>query len=390
LGHSSLILRPYGLVISGHLELGLELVLHEGVIQEIRPHTGIPEPYVVSPAFVNAHSHLEYRGLLGVIQEVEYWPWIREITRLKSLQSAEDVRRDCLLAAEENRHAGVGFVAEHSDRPYAGEAMQAAGLEGTIFQEIITFFERESREEKLQSVDQKAFLNEQAFGKPVLRALHAYYTVDRETLEEFGSSSQPVSIHVAETDDENLFTREGKGRIADFYASNGVPFEPLGLSAVEALGQLGLLRSGVQFVHCCALSEGDIDLLSRSRVTVAHCPRSNQRLKCPPAPIRELLDAGVAVGLGLDSAASSGPIDMFAEMRAALSVSLSRGRAVSPEEVWSMATTVGSVSLEPFGCPQGWDIEPGSFVPLIKIHVEDAFCVEDLIEAAQPEHVEWV
>ena len=326
----------------------------------------------------------------GVIQEPEYWPWIKELTRLKQGQPDGDVRRDCLLAAEENRRTGVAFAAEHSDRPFAGEAMRSAGLDGAIFQEIITFFERENREGKLQLVDQKAHLNEQALGKPVFRALHAYYTVDRGTLEDYGSSDRPVSIHVAETEEESLFTREGTGRIADFYGANNVTFEPTGLSVVESLGQLGLLRKGVQFVHCCALSEEDLDILSRSRVTVAHCPRSNQRLKCPPAPVRELLDAGVAVGFGLDSAASSGPIDMFAEMRAAQEVSLSRGRAVSPEEVWRMAASMGASALESYGCPQKWDVEPGSFVPLIKLHVENAFCVEDLIEASRPELVEWV
>lgn len=385
MGNPPLILRPYGVVISGHLELGLELVLHEGVIQEVRPHTGIPEPYVVSPAFVNAHSHLEYRGLQGVIQEAEYWPWIREITRLKSLQSTEDVRRDCLMAAEENRRTGVGFVAEHSDRPFAGEAMRKAGLDGVIFQEIITFFEQESREEKLAEIDKRAAINATEF-----RALHAYYTVDRETLTEYSGSVKPMSIHAAETDDENQFTREGKGRIAEFYASNKVPFEPTGLSVVESLGQLGFLRSGVQFVHCCALDESDLKAMSGSGVTVAHCPRSNLRLSCPASPVREMLDAGLAVGLGLDSAASSGPIDMFAEMRAAVAVSLSRGRVVSPEEVWRMATSGGAESLEAFECPQGWDIQPGSFVPLIKIHVRDAFCVEDLIEVGQPHMLEWV
>ncbi|MBC8063981.1 MAG: hypothetical protein H7Y17_04070, partial [Chlorobia bacterium] len=75
-----MIVRPYGIVQSGSLQLGLEILLHGNQITEVRPHTGIPENFVVSPAFVNAHSHLEYRGMQGKLKSEEYWSWIREIT----------------------------------------------------------------------------------------------------------------------------------------------------------------------------------------------------------------------------------------------------------------------------------------------------------------------
>src|SRR4051794_25150175 len=99
------LLRPYGLVIDGRLELGLELLLADGVIQEVRPHTGIPDSFVVSAAFVNAHSHLEYRGLQGKLDAEEYWPWIHQITMAKQGQSLDEVRDDARLAAAENRQS---------------------------------------------------------------------------------------------------------------------------------------------------------------------------------------------------------------------------------------------------------------------------------------------
>lgn len=135
----------------------------------------------------------------------------------------------------------------------------------------------------------------------------------------------------------------------------------------------GLASPGAQFVHCCAASQDDLMILARQGVRVAHCPRSNVALGCPAAPIREMLDLGIEVGLGLDSAASSGPIDMFQEMRCALEVSCHRGKPLTAREVWRMATSASSI-LE---------------APLVKLHVPLSNSIEEVLEVATPNQVEW-
>jgi 5-methylthioadenosine/S-adenosylhomocysteine deaminase len=379
-----LIERPVGVVIDGHLQLGLELVISDGVIAEIRPHTGLPEPYILSAAFVNTHSHLEYRGMEGQFHSEDYFDWIREITVAKVGQSPEQVREDCLLAAKENFATGVRRIGEHSDRPFAAEALSSVGIDGIIFQELITFFEQADAATKIDQVQSLAALQRETFGGAVALALHTAYTVDRETLAFFGGREGTFSIHVAESRYENEFFRSGTGPIADFYSRNGVPFVVTGGSVVELLRDLGLVRPSVQFVHCCDLSSSDIEILASGSVPVAHCPRSNVRLKCPPAPVREMLDAGLKVGLGMDSAASSGPIDMFAEMRSALEVSAHRGRPLLPEEVWRMATVMGDASLPLSVDRPKWDIYVGSRTPLIKMALPGAQSVEDLIAKGEP------
>lgn len=383
-----MIVRPYGVVLGGVLELGVELVLAGGKVLEIRPHTGLPEPYVVSPAFVNAHSHFEYLGLEGQVEGESYWPWIRELTRMKAGQSEEDVRADSMRAAELNRATGVAFVAEHSDRPFSGPAMAAQQLDGVIFQEVITLREHADPMAKLADVAQRAEQSSRASGRAAFPSPHAYFTVSELALRALGAAGNPMSIHIAETEHESNFTRGAAGPIAEFYQAMDLPCVPTGKSVVGSLADLGCVRPGVQFVHCCALEEGDLAAMSDAGVTVAHCPRSNERLQCPKAPVREMLDAGVEVGLGLDSAASSGRIDLFAEMREALAVSRSRGRPVSAEEVWLMATEMGRRSVPTPGDP--WRIEVGSTVPLIAIHVPDAAEIEGVIEAGSPEKVRWL
>lgn len=381
-----MILRPNGLLISGELRLGLEIVREHGRILAIRPHTGIPESFIVSVPFVNAHSHLEYRGMQGELIGRSYWDWIRRLTQRKSEQSEAEVRADCATAAEENRQTGVGLIGEHSDRPFAGEALTAVGIGGTIFQEVITFFERDSRAEKLAQVRAHAEINRRSFMGEVVLNPHALFTVDPDTLAELGRAGGPVSLHLAESVHERAFYERGEGPIADFYERFGLAGGNLGKSPLQVADILGLVRSGAQMVHACDLDDSDIALLAKSGACVVHCPRSNEALGCPDAPIFEYLRKGIDVGLGLDSAASSGPIDMFDEMRAALRVAERRGRPITGKQVWNMATTMGARTLG----ARDWDIVEGFEGPLIAIDYGGAETSADLVAAGAPEQVRWI
>ncbi len=376
------------MVINGELVRGLEAIRVGGEIVELRPHTRPPGDYVLSVAFVNAHSHLEYRAMMGKIPLGDYFPWINQLTQLKMAEAESDVVAGIRLAAKENRKTGVAKIGEHTDRLGSAEAMKQEGLGGHLFQELITFFEAENPAEKWRSVQEKAAKNRE-FGLPVSLSPHAFQTVDRDSLQKLGASEEPISIHVAETAHENDLTLRGEGVMAEFRQRFGLEVPQTGKSVVASLQDLGILRTGTQCVHVCALEPGDLDLLVESGVSIAHCPRSNKNLGCPPAPVRRFLDAGMTVGIGMDSAASSGPIDMFEEMRSALHTSYERGEPVTPEEVWRMATTMGSRS---FGdpSPKAWDIFEGSKTPLIRIHVPAMLHVEDLIESATPDVVDWV
>lgn len=372
--------------LNGRLEHGLEIVLAGGRIQEVRPQRGLPEPAVLSPAFVNAHSHLEYGGLLDRIDERGYWPWIRRLTALKEEQRPEAVRRDARSAAQANRRTGVSLIGEHSDRPFSGEAMAAAGLRGRLFQEVITLKEAADPSDKLAAIRQKAATQSAALGEPVYLAAHTPYTVDEQTLRAIGFSGEPTSMHVAETELEAQFFREGAGPIAGLYEMVGQPPRATGETAFEVAERCGFNRPGSQLVHACDLSDDEVGRIASSGAVVAHCPRSNLRLGCPLAKVRRMLEAGVRVGLGMDSAASSGPIDMFAEMRAALKVARLRGEPLTAGQVWSMATTLGAASIG----VDGWDVSVGRSIPLISIRAEPDWTLDDLVAQGSPDRVEWI
>ena len=102
----------------------------------------------------------------------------------------------------------------------------------------------------------------------------------------------------------------------------------------------GVLRD-MLCAHCVHVTDKDIELLAANHATVLHNPTSNLKLANGIAPVQRMLDAGVNVCLGTDSACSNNNLDMFSEMRnAALvgKVAANDARALNAVTVLQMAT----------------------------------------------------
>jgi len=150
-----------------------------------------------------------------------------------------------------------------------------------------------------------------------------------------------LHTHLAETLDEEAYCQE-------LY----------GCTPVEYLDSLGWLARDVWCAHCVHLSAADVDRFARTQTGVAHCPTSNLRLGAGVAPVRELVDAGVRVGLGVDGSASNERSDLFLEVKQALLVARGRGgpRAMSVREALRLGTRGGAAVLHR---PDIGSLEPG-------------------------------
>jgi 8-oxoguanine deaminase len=150
-----------------------------------------------------------------------------------------------------------------------------------------------------------------------------------------------LHTHLAETRDEEEYC-----------------LELYGCRPVEYLDSLGWLDGDVWCAHCVHLSEGDIARFRETGTGVAHCPTSNLRLGAGIAPVRELLDAGVRVGLGVDGSASNERSDLFFEVKQALLVARGRGgpRALTARDALRLGTRGGATVL---GRDDIGSLEPG-------------------------------
>jgi cytosine/adenosine deaminase-related metal-dependent hydrolase len=131
-----------------------------------------------------------------------------------------------------------------------------------------------------------------------------------------------------------------------------------GCRPIEYLDQVGWLERDVWCAHCVHLADADVRAFAGAGTGVAHCPTSNLRLGAGFAPVREMLDAGVAVGLGVDGSASNERGDLGAEVKQALLVARGRGGpgALTAREAFRLGTRGGAAVL---GRPDLGSLEPG-------------------------------
>jgi cytosine/adenosine deaminase-related metal-dependent hydrolase len=147
-----------------------------------------------------------------------------------------------------------------------------------------------------------------------------------------------LHTHLAETLDEEEFCRER-----------------FGSTPVEYVESLGWLGDDVWLAHGIHLSDQAIGTLAATGTGVAHCPSSNARLGAGIARTRDLRDAGVPVGLGVDGAASNEASSLLEEARHALLFARARGgpQALGVRDALELATIGGARVL-------GWDDQIGS------------------------------
>ncbi len=120
-----------------------------------------------------------------------------------------------------------------------------------------------------------------------------------------------------------------------------------GRDNIEHFSDLGLLGPHTTLAHCVWPTKREQRVLAKTRTRVCHCPSANLKLASGIAPIPELLEQGISVGLGADGAPCNNNLDMWQEMRLAALVHLPRRgpKAVSAQTVLDMATLGGARAL---------------------------------------------
>ena len=116
-----------------------------------------------------------------------------------------------------------------------------------------------------------------------------------------------------------------------------------GTTLVGRLAALGALGPRFVGAHGVWLTDDDIRRLADAGAAVAHNPASNLKLGCGIAPVREMVEQGLTVGLGTDGAMSSDNLNLFEAMRFAALVGKVRfphepARWIGAQTAWELAT----------------------------------------------------
>ena len=151
-----------------------------------------------------------------------------------------------------------------------------------------------------------------------------------------------LHTHLAETKDENDFC------LASF-----------GKRPLKLMEDCNFLGKDVWFAHGIYFNDNELKMLAQTKTAVCHCPSSNMRLGSGVARVRDMLDMGIRVGLGVDGSASNDTSDMLGELRNAMLLQrVKHGpAALTTEDSFNLATVNGAdiLGFENIGkIKEGW------------------------------------
>jgi cytosine/adenosine deaminase-related metal-dependent hydrolase len=313
----------------------------------------------IMPGFVNTHSHIEYTILRGIEEDLSFFPWIRSLIAWKQHLEPEDWLVSAQAGAIEMALTGVTTVGDASDSGASVSALAVVGIRGIVFRE---FFGIENVPDSsvllAQLEDKLSHMQGQIarFGIHNRLAVgvspHAPYTVRADLFEPLGEFCQehslPQMIHLDESREEMDWMRTGTGPFAEMFERRGLPWEAQGSSSFQYVRNCGGFTVPTIAVHCVHLDSGDEQSLARDGVSVAHCPRSNAKLGAGIAPVSDLINAGLEVGLGTDSPLTANSMDFFEEIRAMVFQSRLReenGASIRTRKALEIATHGGARAL---------------------------------------------
>ncbi len=294
--HSTAIVDHRGVLASpGALLLDGETIVAAGTPQEI----GKPEDArftqidkIVTPSFVNTHTHLDLSGVGTVPPRDSFCSWIEEVV-LPIRRDEASISSSVLHGIELVSKGGSSIVGDISGTREAAEIVQASRLVATTFLELLGTGAKQQA-----CIEQIRQLPKEYGVEP-----HAPYSCGLDVFREAFASGRPIALHLAETKQEVEFARCRTGEIADFVRRMGVwdeEEEAWGGHPVDSILDL------VENAQCIAahlnyIEEAHLQRLAASNITVAYCPRASDYFGHRGHRWQDMLEVGINVALGTDS-----------------------------------------------------------------------------------------
>ena len=322
---------------------------------------------VVTPGLVNTHHHL-YQNLTRAVpgaQDALLFGWLQRLYPIWGRFGPDEMFVSAQLGLVELALSGCTLSSDHlylyPNGSRLEDTIHAAATVGLRFHPTrgaMSIGESDGGLPPDALVEQEeAILNDMirvvdAFHDPaegsmcrVGLAPCSPFSVSRELMRDTAILARDKGVmlhtHLAENDEDVAYSEAQFGCRPGQYAED-----------------LGWTGDDVWHAHCVKLDVTEIDLFARSRTGVSHCPCSNCRLGSGIAPVRQMRDAGVPVGLGVDGSASNDAANLIGEARQSMLLQRVQNGAdaMSAYEALEMATRGGADVL---GRPDCGRLAPG-------------------------------
>jgi len=283
--------------------------------------------WAVTPALINAHTHLEFSNLnqpLGT-PGMSFPQWIREVIRYRqgfgenlAVEKTQAIRSGLKQSAEH----GVGAVAEIATLPLMEIAYDRPEVQVVSLLEMLGL-DRDQEEQRLGQAQEHAVYRWSNQNVTSGLSPHAPYSAGRGMIDQCVELSRqhrlPIAMHLAESLEELELLEKGTGpfrvMLENMDLFNEADF-PGGKRPGDYIERLAPAWR-TMIVHGNYLTEPERALINQHQgnMSVCYCPRTHAYFHHDRHPIEALLADGIRVVLGTDSRASSPDLDVWAEVQ---------------------------------------------------------------------------
>lgn len=292
---------------------------------------------LVIPGFVNCHTHSYMAFMRNVADDLSFMDWLfGSIDPIEQQMTDEDTYWGACLAIIEMMKSGTTcFNDMQMNIHQTTRAVKESGMRAMICRGLVGNGNDEAGQIRLKQAYEERDAAKDCDRLSFALGPHAPYTCDdgfmRIVSGEAKKNGMRIHVHLSESVSEIEQIRE-----------------KYGCTPIEMADKNGLFDVPAIVAHCVQVTDNDIDILKRKKVSVVTNPASNMKLGNGFAPVAKMLEKGVNVCLGTDGAASNNSLNMFHELN--LLTLIHKGvnktpQCVSAREGFRIATINGARAL---------------------------------------------
>ncbi|MFO3716186.1 amidohydrolase [Anaerococcus cruorum] len=313
--------------------------------------------YITMPGFINSHTHVAMSYFRNYGDDNELFTWLNDyIFPVEAKLTEEIVYHASLLSFAEMIKTGTTTFADmYFFEEETIKALDKAKLRAQIARGLTS---PDPDDERInECIDLHKKYNGHNEKIEIAMGPHAVYTTDKKYLKKVAALAKdhdiPIHIHLSETKFENEECLKNHGQ-----------------SPTEVFAECNIFDNRTIAAHGVHLSDKDIEILKNKHVSVIHNPSSNLKLSSGICDVSRLMEGGVNVALGTDSASSNNKQSMLREIEVASLISkLKAADNLKAFDVLKMATINGAKAL-------GIDdkvgtVEEGKCADLIMIDIDN-------------------
>lgn len=281
--------------------------------------------HIVMPGMVNTHHHM-YQNLTRVmVQDDELFTWLTTLYPIWAELDDEAIYVSARVAMAELIQSGCTTSSDHlyimPNNCRLDSEIRAAREMGMRFHAARGAMSRGKSQGGLPP--DRCVEKEDAILKDAERVIHEYHDASRHAMSRIIlAPCSPFSVTPGLMKEAAQLARAHPGVHLHSHLAEDLDEETYcqtvyGMRSVDFAASVDWLGPDVWFAHAIFLNDREVKLFADTGTGMTHCPSANMRCGQGIAKIRQLIDTGVKVGLGVDGSASNDTSNMFLEARLA-------------------------------------------------------------------------